>query len=329
MKQTTPQNRQTFTATEYTDLYEMLLEAFIRKEWPDTGPTPGRKFSVWLKPGKNESRVRELFQVGPEYFYDRYSRAKNHQSIGLEERLVVAVLDYIDVNGRTITELLSNFYSSTKRPSRKINGKTSAIAPAETDVQVSEWDDVIETVLRFYAAVDAGRARHHEAWDCLTPRLKHSICESDFERFCEGYTNTVAIKNIKVFNVIKNANKAVECSVYYIDEIRNYRSKDLSGWDEYTVADLMEFVEKVKKVEATVIAAGGRDFNKLELYKLFEPAASEYIWYKCRIKPENIDKAFTTHKATEIKRLYRVTCKQVDGNWLIDTIRLLNVHSSR
>ncbi len=307
----------------------MLLEAFIKKEWPDKGPAPGGKFSVWFKEGKKGYRVGELFQVGPEYFYDRYGRAKNGKSISLEERLVVAVLDYIDMNGRTITELLSNFYSSPNRPSRKTNAKTSAIAPTESAVQVSEWDDVIATVFHFYAAVDAGSAKHHEAWNCLTPRLQHSICESDFERFCEGYTNTVAIKNIKVFNVVKNANEAVECSVYYIDEIRNYRSKDLSGWDEYTVADLMEFVEKVRKVEASVAAAGGKGFEKLELYKLFEPAASEYIWYKCRIKPENIDKVFPTHKATEIKRLYRVTCKHIGGRWLIDTIRLLNVHSSR
>ena len=327
--QTAPTLRFSYTSIEYMDFYELLKAAFIAKEWPVNAATPKKKHGIWLKQGEETYRIKELFEVNPEYFYDRYSRAKNGNSISMEERLIVAVLSYIAIEGRTFKQLNANFRNSPKRPSRKTNVKTGAIAPSDFMTQGSEWDQGVATVLRFYDAVNAGSSRHDEAWACLTSRLQHSICQSDFERFCEGYTNTIAIKNVKVFNVASSAEGNFECSVYYIDEIRNYRSKDLSGWDEYTVADLDEFVGKINKIRVAVETAGGRGFEKLELYKLFEPAASEYIWYKCRIKLENIQSVFPTFKHTEIKRLYRLTCKQVDNEWLIDAIRLLNVHSSR
>ncbi|RYC66974.1 hypothetical protein [Spirosoma sordidisoli] len=310
-------------------MYEMLKEAFIRKEWGNDEAVSKGKYSVWLKQGEKRRLVFERFEVNAEYFYDRYCRAKQGKSISLDERLAVAVLGYIGITGRTFTEMNPNFRNSLKRPSRKKNANTGAIAQAESLPQKSEWDQATATVLRFYDAINNGPTHYEEAWSCLTPRLQHSICESDFDRFCEGYNNTVAIKNIKVFNVASSAEGAVECSVYYIDEFRNYRSPTLSGWDEFTVAHLDEFVSKVKRLKAEVEAAGGRGFDRIELYKLFEPAASEYVWYKCRIKRDDIPLVFPTFKHTELKRLYRVTCKRIHDDWLIDTIRLLPVHSSR
>lgn len=321
--------RFTYTPIEYMDMYEMLLEEFIRKEWGKEEAVTKRKYNVWLKQGEKTYLVRELFYVNPEYFYDRYSRAKHGESISLEERVAVAVLGYIGITGRTFTEMNPNFRNSPKRPSRKKNAITGAIAQPQPAPENVEWDQATAAVLRFYDAINNGPSHHEEAWSYLTPRLKNSICEGDFDRFCEGYNNTVAIKNIKVFNVTSSAEGMVECTVYYIDEFRNYRSPTLSGWDEFTVAHLDEFVSKVKKLKAEVEAAGGRDFDRIELYKLFEPAASEYVWYKCRMKRENIPLVFPTFKHTEIKRLYRVTCKRVENEWLIDTIRMLHVHSSR
>lgn len=325
-----PIRRFTYTPLEYMDMYEMLLEAFIRKEWGNDEAIAKRKYNVWLKQDDKGYIVRERFGVNPEYFYDRYGHAaKKGKSIRLEERVAVAVLGYIGITGRTFTEMNPHFRNSPKRPSRKINATTGAIAQAIMQPEKSEWDEAVATVLRFYDAINNGATHHAEAWSCLTPRLQHSICEGDFERFCDGYANTVAIKHIKVFNVTGSAGGMVECSVYYTDEIRNYRSPTLSGWDEFTVAHLDEFVGKVNKLKAEVEAAGGRDFDQIELYKLFEPAAAEYVWYKCRIKPDSIVRVFPVFKHTELKRLYRVTCKLIAEEWLIDSIRLLNVYSSR
>jgi hypothetical protein len=330
---TAPIPRFTYTPVEFMDMYEMLREAFIRKEWHSDEAAPKTKYSVWLKQGEKTYLVEERFEVNPEYFYDRYGRAKKGKQVSLSERVAVAVLGYIGISGRTFTEMNPNFRNSPKRPSRKTNAETDAgngaVAQAKSVPEKSELDYAVTTVLNFYDAVNNGPSHHDAAWSYLTPRLQHSICEGDFERFCEGYNNTVAIKNLIVFNVTSSAEGVVESSVHYIDEFRSYRSPTLSGWDDFTVAHLDEFVRRIHKLRAEIEAAGGQNFNRIELYKLFEPAASEYVWYKCRVKRDNIPLVFPTFKHTELKRLYRVTCKRVQDTWLIDAIRLLPVHSSR
>lgn len=317
-----------FPSGQYIQIYKALKKAFTAKEWPKSGPKPGGKYGIWNKPSvSHPSAVQRDFSVNYKFFYERFGWAKRGENVSLSEDLAITVFKYIGCNGHDFAALKDDFFQRPELYEEKKDAKNEEPTNGELETLKRQFDEVGALVLKFYNGLSAGDYR--AAWDTLSPRLKNSICKSDFDRFCEGFSNTKGIRNTKVFNLEESAPSVIDCSVYYEDEITSYRSRELSSLDLYTVSDIEDFVANIRKFQGRIVAAGGTNFESIELYKLFEPAASEYIWYKCSLEPDQLDLVFSTSRTLIIKRLYFVTCKKLEGQWKIDGIRELKTYSSR
>ena len=174
-----------------------------------------------------------------------------------------------------------------------------------------------------------------DAWHLLSPDYRQNNLKNDFEKFYAGYQNFTGSKALHVFNFIENFSGDVDCLVYYEDEIQAYSSIELSGLEAMTVQHLNLFVERVMTLQSNVEKyskkpeSDGASFGSIELYKLFDPVVTEYIWFRCGIPIEHHLKLFSTKRSMLVKRLYECRCGLINGSWYIKRITQSKTYSSR
>ncbi len=181
----------------------------------------------------------------------------------------------------------------------------------------TEEEAVKELISGFHKAISD--RRYEDAWNRLTPHFQKRVWNEEFERFKIGYTNTISIHDLHIFHMTKKATD-VTCKVYYDDSVTSYTSLELSNLNKATVGKLESFNERIKTIQETAETIGLKGFEKIELHKFFEPAVSEYLWYKCGINPEQIGELLPSQEIITLPRLYHITCTTIDDQWLIKGI---------
>lgn len=353
----------------YRNFYQKLWEAFAEREWLEEDKPKRYSQYIWnIKDKGNKYVVVERFLKytryrDERYFYRRYLDLNPIQtSKGEVDDLAMAeALEYLgykvpeDVKDREhlnvradhlLKQYIENNFQDYKvedKNSDKMQVESSSnpgdySRPAQMDKPVADVkvpqpsgaqeDDVRFLIADFYEKISAGEYR--EAWELLTPEFQNRIpWNGDVSRFVEGYTNTTFAKDVMVFNVVKRFPTLIEAQVYYQDEIAAYTSPDLSSLFSMTVADIDDFVKNIRYIQKRIEDNGGKNFEKLELYKLFEQGASEYIWYKCGIKPADIPNVFPARRTISVRRFYYCSCKLINDKWLINGIRGMFIESAR
>lgn len=184
------------------------------------------------------------------------------------------------------------------------------------------------TVQRFYENIAS--SNFEDAWNLMSPELQNKRpWLGEYERFRTGYTNTNTLRNIVVFNINQTVPNVIDCRVFYDDEIAAHTRKELSSLDTLTVEDIDVFVTHVKKLSEIFKSKGLDGFEKIELHKLFEPSASEYIWYRSNFPADKLHELFTVQKSIIVKRVYDCSCGYYDDKWLINNINAMKTYSAR
>lgn len=189
-----------------------------------------------------------------------------------------------------------------------------------------EEKDVRQLIGRFYEYIS--HSRLEEAWDLLAPVYRKRNWKDDFESFRIGYTNTVSIHHVHIFDITRQSS-GIKCKIYYEDDVITYTSIELGNIGKIPISDYENFSERVKRLIAAAANAGLEGFEKIELQKLFEPALSEYVWYRCGMDPNKIAEFLPSQETRPIPRLYIISCVRIENDWFINSINPVNPHSIR
>lgn len=196
------------------------------------------------------------------------------------------------------------------------------------DVAVTKDEKSVEkTIKDFLGSISA--KDYKTAWAQLTPTFQQRVWGGEFPKFERGYVNTAGIRKVHVFHINPDTNNSIDCQVHYEDEIVVYSCNELNAIALSTVSDIAEFVRNVKKLRNRVMKYGGKNFDKLEIYKLLEPTAAEYIWYKAGLDISKIGEVFHIDRVKFMKRLMFFTATKVKGKWRIESIREMKTYSLR
>ena len=185
---------------------------------------------------------------------------------------------------------------------------------------------ITDLVTAFYENI--GLAKLEDAWNFLAPAFQRRTWKDDFSTFSVGYTNTISIHHIHVFDITRHSS-GMKCKLYYEDDVVTYTSIELGNIGKTRVADQDSFIEKIKRLSEAAASAGLEGFEKIELQKFFEPAFSEYVWYKCGMKPDRITELLPSQETLTIPRLYTISCMVIENQWFINAINPVKAHSIR
>ena len=176
---------------------------------------------------------------------------------------------------------------------------------------------IVNLVREFYRYIGIDQLKN--AWDLLAPIYRHNLFKDIFEDFSIGYTYTKSVENVHIWDIVVKGQIAT-CKVFYIDSLTAFSTVELGKIDRIKIADLDDFVKRVKKIAEQASDTSLINFDKIEIQKLFEPAASEYIWYKCGKNPLHIQELLPDEENLTVPRLYNISSINIDGNWMIKGI---------
>lgn len=338
----------------YQVFYDILRKAFIADCFKDNPEKAVNIDSPYLWNHKDSSGkpFSLKFFTGTsitdtQYFYRKYiDLDPSHTKSGtINTHLFVKGLEYIGVKPDIIGYELLN-------PSQKINHlystflekHSSEIKEVEIHLQNNDRDfiknteeiaerkpelnEALITVHMFYDNINAGN--YKEAWNLLSPiKQNQKPWSGDFEKFKIGYKNTSNLNNIVVLHTNQPRLNIVEFKVFYDDEINAYTSPELHQFEILTVEDIENFASLVKKLQKEFKEKGLKGFEKIELRKLFDPDASEYIWYKANFPSDQLDEIFSIQKNVTVRRVQDCICVYVKGSWLINEIKGIKSYSIR
>jgi hypothetical protein len=201
--------------------------------------------------------------------------------------------------------------------------------PAMTDDQLRtaiEEKALRQVITSFYESVSL--SRFEDAWEFISPNCRKRIWNDNPETFQTGFTNTISIHHVHVFDIVRHSS-GIKCRVYYEDDVVTYTSIELGNISKIPLSDLENFSERVKRLIAQAANAGLDGFEKIELQKLFEPAFSEYVFYRCGLNFDKMTELLPSQETLTIPRLYTLSCVQIDNEWLINAINPVKAHSIR
>ncbi|TFF36164.1 hypothetical protein [Mucilaginibacter psychrotolerans] len=186
---------------------------------------------------------------------------------------------------------------------------------------------VEQTIKSFLSGISVKQFK--AAWNLLTPTFQKRVWQNDYNKFETGYINNNGIRKVHVFHINPDSDVSIDCHVHYEDEVVVYTSNELNAIALSTVTDLEDLSKQVTKLNDRITKYGGKNFENLEIYKLFEPTAAEYIWYKCSLDIGNIGDVFHVDRVKVVKRLMFFTVHKHEDKWLIDSIREMKTYSLR
>ncbi|MCY1479230.1 hypothetical protein D3C87_297760 [compost metagenome] len=332
--------RRVFHAKCYKDHPDRAVSIDSPFLWEDKNPDTGKIFALEFVTGTNLSDTK--------HFYRRYiDLDPSHKVSGpVNIQIFVRGLEYIGI-APTAEE-----YKRLTKPSDKVDHLyqtflrqyASEIEEVENEINDNSNDakhyikkqvdkspklsDAVATVHSFYDNINSGD--YKEAWNALSPIMQNKKpWLGDFEKFRIGYLNTSRLHNIVVLQTQQPRPNTLECKVFYDDEINAYTSKELRILDILTVDDLEVFIDQVKKLIKIFKDKGLSGFENVELHKLFDPDASEYIWYKANFPTEKLKDIFPIQKHITVRRVQECTCIFVRDSWLINEITSIKSYSIR
>lgn len=278
------------------------------------------------------SIASDLFDLGKQnlYFYRAHIAAKT-KHINIRPSSLIKALLYLGVgipeehqaNWDFLSDeekakcLFSEFTNSHNKKIRHISSKTRD-TQNNISYEATENDQIKELVRGFYE--DITKRKFESAWEKLSDNFKmRDGWDGEFEKFRIGYTSTVSIRDIDVFN-IKKANRDIyDCKVFYEDQIDVYPFKHLSNLDEFTLSDIDEFTQKISIIRNVIHELDGKNAGQIPIARLFSPSAIEYIRYICQIDSKKLHQ-FGIPTKKILYRLCNCTCILIKNSWQIDNI---------
>lgn len=305
--------------------------------------------SIWVGKKVKEPIFTKLFEGirtrNPHYFYRKKTELQPQKTVkgsvdvlafvkGLEYIGIVPpsdIANYAKFNIEQKAEILyERFIELYNEEIKEKSSSTSNFIPSSPHIENSNSNLTAAqyTIQKFYENIASKNIR--EAWELLSSEFQNKRpWLGDFEKFEIGYTNTNTLRAISIFDIKQSVPNIIVGKVFYEDEISVYTNKELSSLDVLTIDDLPAFIEKVEKMKSHFESKGLSNFKNIELYKLFDPAASEYIWYKSNFPPDQLHDVFTTQKNIIVKRIYECSCILKNEQWLINNIHALKSYSVR
>lgn len=226
------------------------------------------------------------------------------------------------LDARRLLALLKNNYSwksVTKRFLECLDtGARSGIeASAQMRNNGSSLEEARRIVKSFYDDLNA--KNFTDAWNALSRDFQSRGWKGEYDDFKGGYHNFRAVDKLHVFGTKAISPRMVEAMVYYEDQMEVSRIPHTDGLGSITLAHFEEFFERIEKLK-TVLIQAGIDLSQVEINQLFNPALSEYLWYKPRLDPEEFQKSFPLSSSITVNRLYRIACVPCDDSWKIDRV---------
>jgi hypothetical protein len=213
-----------------------------------------------------------------------------------------------DETSKTVNFLKENVSTTDSRLNFSIN---------ENEIYNYMNGDITKVVKGFFQNISA--ANYDDAWNALSPTMRKRVWNDEVDAFKIGYTNCIAINGVHVWDV-KTEDKTATCKVYYEDVINTYTTMELGNIEKLTIGNIDEFVKKLGVIKEKASKTSLVNFDKIEIQKFFEPANSEYIWYKCGMKPEAIKELYESEAVLCLPRLYNLSLVKIDNNWQIKGI---------
>ncbi|MFN8343448.1 MAG: hypothetical protein U0X91_00495 [Spirosomataceae bacterium] len=316
----------------YQKFYVLLSERFFNdyiKNLPYSGQ-PGDR-SMWerkIKDINGELYLPSIPLFGAksyEYFYRRKLDAEKLGYCNLEFPVFIKALAYLgyktNLDKKSVRqlpekEICRNLFSQFLTDNNLI----------EEPLALEQTKHVVEVIKKFYTGISY-KLDLKSSWEILSPEFRQSWV-GGYSEFEKGYTNTKTIRNLCIFNVTQVSPSEVECLVYYDDEINAYSSVELSGLRSLSVRDINKFVSHVEEMRAQARDFNIKKFEDIELHRLFDPVASEYIWSKCKFNEEQF-RFFSAKNRVVVKRLYQCCCILIERKWYIYSLRMLPTYSTR
>ncbi len=207
-------------------------------------------------------------------------------------------------------------HSQQRRNEVLLNNNTIT-EPAEYSQSSGMNYEIIKLVNDFYRYVAHEKLRS-KGWDLLSDSFKKKYADG-FDGFNIGYTNTEYIKDLHIWD-IKIHGDLASCNVFYLDSIRTHTSYDLVGIDKIKIENIDVLVSIANNLVEKSKSTDLKNVEKVELYKLFDPSVSEYIWYKGGQNPDIINQLLPDERSITVPRLLNVECIRVDEKWFIKGI---------
>jgi hypothetical protein len=353
----------------YEKFYEILSDEFFHRyfsSWQGIPPRKGsREMWEYIREGRSNKNLTQytsskLFGVkSHEFFYRKFLDAKKFNEVQLDIDVFTKALEFIGVkledpyiNNLNPVDKIKKIYekflilyfydfyankANNTSPSDIIElinkNNTSYEIPYEDSIKGSQisYNVDIEKInilfKNFYNYLSEKKFK--KAWDLLTSDFQKRVWRSDLEKFKAGYEHFRLVRNLAVFNAVQYSPFETACLVYYEDEVDAYQSAQLEGLKSITVGEIDKFAIQIMKIRERAKELDIKDFDNVEILKLFDPVASEYLIYKSGFYKEEQYDFFSSKNVIIVKRLYHVSCVSLNRKWLIDRIRTIPTYSSR
>ncbi|WP_149242229.1 hypothetical protein [Dyadobacter sp. 32] len=319
----------------FNKFYSLLCDQIDQQFFTgNSRPTKGKrkmwetaKVQIQGDPPRSVSVSRHLFGTADDYFYRRHRDSMNGRKVSLDFDPFIKALEFIKIE--LPGTLADNKHLTNQQKCNALLDRFCLIYPlVQFDQTISSPHSLITEVIRkFYGSISI-QDQVIDAWRQLSPAYQTKWGQ-DFLKFKSGYVNCKSIRNLAIFNFVDVSASEIDCMVYYDDEIEAYSSPALASLDSLLVKDEDRFTKILSEMRLKAENLGISEFENIELHKLFDPVASEYIWYKCNFSEKKHYNFFPTAKTTIVKRLYKCTCRRVDGIWLIERLVKLTTYSVR
>lgn len=319
----------------FVTFYRLLKESIIRKESLDKRYKGLTHSSPKFWEIVTQKRFLELFKgsdvTTEDYFHRKFLYFKNNNKGPIDNEGFGKALRYIEdlppkeIHPDEWEDTAKLFWKKFQiKYKSQIDKERKARKRKSTEVASNpSFETVMNVIELFYNSI---RDQNFEkAWNLLTDDFQNRswTWAGNFEKFKDGYSNTLKITDVKVFDQKEDEGNPdiIESRVLYLDHISSWTSKELSNLRDLKVKDIEIFYSRVKEITKHLDENGLNNFGeRIELYKLFESSVTDYIAFRCDYPLSKLSNIFNSKQRCEVWRAMNIECKYNNGQWKIHRI---------
>lgn len=317
------------------------LTHFKGKEIPEK-----KKYSVWVYPLLEKPlfpKTMEMSTDDPRYFYRQYKKILKGEILEamIDDGLLIKTAEFMGLTipvtikkGQLMGDValkarvMMQMFIKTYMPEyweenrqkfevfdevtgeRKDMIQTISLPNGDLNVEFIPKKDpnlqaVNDVVTDFYEAISIHDFT--KAWDLLVPSFRKRGWQDQFDKFELGYIHTIGVHGVHVFDIVPQG-KNYTCKVYYQDIVVVHTSLEHSNLSKIPISQMDVFIKQVQKIVDNAKQEGFDGLETFPIHKLFDHSLSEYSWYKCGKKPEEVASLFPIPEKVTIPRLFEITC---------------------
>lgn len=319
----------------FAAFYEIFVSTLLDREFKGKVPNDADIYSkeFWFE--LKLDRFNKLFRSNDvntaDYFQRKYRYFLKYNEGPVDAEGMINALRYIgglqpksippiqvEEVAETLWKKFQIKYKSKIEKERRARKRRKKLEPVNP-----VFESVSNLIEKFYICI--WNQEYETAWDLLSSDFQNrpGTWKGDINRFKDGYTNTVKISDIRVFEYKEDEQNpnVIECFVVYQDHMSSWTSKELSNLRDLKVKDIDLFCERVKIITGQVERNGIANFSEeVELYKLFECGVTDYIAFKCKYPLAKLPEVFNSKRPCKEWRAFSIECKFLNSAWKIHRI---------